>query len=148
MPRTAQNSPTRPPEVVWARDVDSVPRSDDEAFWWPRDASYRRLVVAAVAADQLDALPVPEYDELPPEGVVYLGGEWVEVLDLATRERVRVRRAQCGLGPCCCGWQWWPAARTEPLPAPDWYDRAELYQDDPDAVLDPRFVAGLGGAGD
>jgi len=57
-------------------------------------------------------------------------------MDLATRGRWRMRRAQCGLGPCCCDLQDWPADRTAEIPPPEMFDAWAFHADDeipPDA---------------
>jgi hypothetical protein len=102
------------PVVLFCRDL--------SASWEEAEPVRHRLVIPASAAEQVDALPVPDVEELDPWEVVYLGGESVEVLDLGTRKRWRIRRAQCGMGLCCCDLQAWPADYAGPVPDPDPFD--------------------------
>jgi hypothetical protein len=120
------------PVTLWARPVDAVPADEHQAYWWPVGAPRDRLVVPAAAAAQVDALPA---GDLADEGhpVTFLPADSVEVLDLVGRRRVRIRRAQCGLGPCACDLQYWPADRDGPVPDPEWCDDLALYGDPAEA---------------
>ena len=90
----------------------------------------RRLVVPATAVEQIEALPLPDVEELGEWETVPLGGEEVEVLDLVTRKRWHVRRAQCGLGLCACDLQAWPVDYAGPIPESEVADGGPFWLDE------------------
>jgi len=97
--------------------------------WWQLDAERVQIEVPEAAADQIDALPLPECPEVLGQWeVVLLDGSSVEVADAAGR-RWRIRRGQCSLGSCCCDLVAWPADRREPVPAPEVFDAWYFHQD-------------------
>jgi len=107
--------PARPaPELVrvYARPVDEPD--------WADPAVDVPLLLSPGDVDLVDALPLPGDEPTVDQPLVQHTGQWVEVTEMATGQRVRLRRSCCGLNHCgCVALQWWPADRVEALPEPD-----------------------------
>ena len=93
---------------------------------WEDDVERIELEVSAEDAASIESLPRPEYQELAEGQTQRLGGETVEVADQAGK-RWLVRLAQCGLGPCACDLQAWPADHDGPIPEPDVFDALSFH---------------------
>lgn len=89
----------------------------------PLDTEQTRLVVPVAALQQIErALQMHE-------DATHLPSTFAEVLDLASRQRVRIRRANCGFA-CACALEWWPVSRTDPVPPAEEWDFPERHFDE------------------
>lgn len=88
-------------------------------------------MIPEAAVAQIEALPVPDVEELGEWQTVQLDGSTAQVLDLSTRRRWNVRRAQCGLGPCACDLQAWPADFAGEVPPAEVADGWMFWLDGP-----------------